>query len=124
MASINPTKDYQEFLALVKNFDMDSNKADVYQALMEKEKNVLDVVNRVANQDKEKQTDHSIFYNMSLMDILVTLINQWRNAFRELLLEQHYQNIVTVLWEKEKKIYTGMTIVMLGLILFFIDVTS
>lgn len=117
-----PYMEYDKLLSLID--ESSTKKDDVYTKLMGMESNVLEIVNRVSNQSAETKKGSGLLYNMSMMEVLVVLINTWKNIGRELVLEKHVGNYRALLWDNERKIYIGITIVLLGLILFLIDVSS
>lgn len=117
---MNPYKDYSEFLKLLE--DTTLNKDDVYQQIISKEKNALEVINRVSQNLAEKKKADLLFYNMTVLDIIAMLTNTWKNMLNELVANKS-TNILPIVWKGDRKIYTGITIVMVALILFFLDVS-
>jgi hypothetical protein len=112
--------DYSKLLELVN----DSTQGDVYNELMKKEERVLDVVARAANQNKLTTLKDTLFYNQSLVEIAIMFMNTWKNIFRELAVEHKYSDLADILWDGDRKIYTGMMFVVISLIFFFIDISG
>lgn len=97
---------------------------DIYNDLMNKEKNVLDTINRVIDYEQTKEKEVKLFYNHSLLDIINTFANTWYNIFIELVNEDMYKNPLIVFWNDDRKIYVGMMLVFIALFLFFVDSVS
>lgn len=115
---MDANKEYKDLLGLLNK----SNRDDVYVELMKKEKDLLDVVNRIANSPLSKQPE-PFLYNLSIVDLVIKLIATWKTIIEELFVYKNY-NIKHVFWNGERKIYIGITLVIVALFLFFVDVSS
>ncbi len=115
--------EYSDLIKLVEASD--SNREDVFSTLMQKETKVLDLLNRVAQQNQEKKATTRVFYNMSLIDLMNSLLSTWRIIIREVTHEDQTANTVkAIFWDGDRKLYVGVSVVMIGLILFFIDISK
>lgn len=119
---MKPFVEYQELINLVE--DPTASKDEVYTKLMAKEQNVLDVVDRIVNDKNEMASKKQLFYNLTMVEFVVLLTNTWKNWFKELFIEQQYRNIKEVFFNNDRKIYLGVTIVLIALFLFFVDVSK
>jgi hypothetical protein len=119
----NTMNEYSDLIKLVEASD--SNREDVFSTLMQKETKVLDLLNRVAQQNQEKKATTRVFYNMSLIDLMNSLLSTWRIIIREVTHEDQTANTVkAIFWDGDRKLYVGVSVVMIGLILFFIDISK
>lgn len=119
--------EYAQVLKLVTQEDADNSKATVYQQLMEKEDKVLDVLNRMVEKDTTEQNKNVIFYNQTLFDITIKFTNILVNIFDELFIQRQFKSFSDVqhlLLDGDRKIYIGILIVLVGMFLFFIDISN
>ena len=122
--SYNADNEYADVLKLVTQED-DSSKATVYQQLMEKEDKVLDVLNRMV--EKDVTIGKKIFYNQTLIDISMKFSNNLVNIFEELFIERQFKSLYDlqhILLDGDRKIYMGLLIVLVGIFLFFVDISN
>lgn len=116
---------YMEYRKMIKLLESGENdKTEVYQKLMDKEQNVLDVVNRVAQKDQKEKQASKIVLNESILDLVMLFSNTWKNIFRELFIEQRFHDAVSILYTDDRKIYVGIMLVLISFILFFIDISK
>lgn len=117
--------EYAQVLKLVTQEDADNSKATVYQQLMEKEDKVLDVLNRMV--EKDVTIGKKIFYNQTLIDISMKFSNNLVNIFEELFIERQFKSLYDlqhILLDGDRKIYMGLLIVLVGIFLFFVDISN
>lgn len=127
MSSIDPINPIREYAKLIKLVEDDSraNLEDVYDKLMQKEEKALDLLTRVNNQQRLDNSSKAVFYNAPVLDIVNELISTWRIILREVTHEdQAASSIKQILWDGDRKIYVGMTVVLISLILFFIHTSK
>ena len=122
MASIEAAYgDYQE---LSKNLQHE-NKETIYEEIMAKEQNRIDLINRVVSQKQEAETKAAIFYNNTILDIAIAFADTWRTIFSQLVIDKapvtQWQSI---LYDGERKIYVGMMLVLVAMFLYFVDISS
>jgi len=110
---------YKEYNKLLDTKSM--SKDDVYTELMKKEDKVLDVMKRVSESEMNKKSDVILFYNKPVIDVIATCINTWRTIFHELVVEDGWKTLDKVFWSDDRKIYVGMMIILIALVLFFVD---
>lgn len=126
--SYNADNEYANVLKLVEEKDdVDSNKATIYQQLMEKEDKVLDVLNRMVKKDTTKSDKMLFFYNQSLIDITMKFSNNMVNIFEELFIERQFKSfneLQHILLDGDRKIYLGILVVLVGIFLFFVDISN
>lgn len=101
-----------------------SDPHDIYEELMKKETHVLDTVNRVVNYSNEKQVKNSEFANTSINDIAHKLFWNIRLISMELFDVKNVQDLKRVLLKDDRKIYVGLTCVIISLFLFFIIIST
>jgi hypothetical protein len=121
--TINPGKEYANIIKLVNESDI--NKEDMYEKLMKKEEKVLDIISRVEEQSRNKKVESNLFYNTPILDIANNLITTWKVIIREATHEdQAAATPKAILWDGERKIYVGISIVLIALVFFFIDTSK
>lgn len=122
MASLDVVyKDYDE---LVKMLETDQNKDDVYQAIMKKEENVLQVMNRIADERRENNSRATVIYNLSLLEFSTNFLTIWKNIITEFLYPGAYLRWQEILMQEDRKIYVGAMLVLIAFVLFFIDIST
>ena len=123
--SYNADNEYENVLKLVE--EKEGNKATIYQQLMEKEDKVLDVLNRMVEKDAKKSDKMLFFYNQSLIDITMKFSNNMVNIFEELFIERQFKSfneLQHILLDGDRKIYMGILVVLVGIFLFFVDISN
>lgn len=111
-----PFQSYSNMLALLNNDSI--SRKEIYNELMEKEKQVLEVSSRIANQEKKKTLDSNLFVNLSISDIIARFAYNWQNIFTELIIKKKLDELPVVLFQNERKFYVGMMLLMIAIFLF------
>ena len=123
MASIETA--YGDYKDLVKGLADGASKDTIYEEIMAKEQNRIDLINRVVTQKQEAAAMSSLFYNNSLLEIAIAFAQAWRAIFTRLVVEKapatQWQGI---LYDGDRKIYVGMMLVLVALFLYFVDASS
>ena len=116
--------EYKQLLSDLKNED--ATKETIYEQLMAKEDNVLNLIGRVVDQKNTDLFKDSVFYNNSLFDILMKFANTWKAIMQEIFVEK--RNLPSefrgIFYSGDRKIYVGMMLVLVALVLFFIGSSS
>lgn len=118
---MTPLKEYESLLSLITD-DIEHAKDDIYQKIMNKEDKTLDLINRISENYHSKILEGTIFYNLPLIDIIALIANTWKNMFNDLTMRRKF-DIIDVFWKNDRKIYSGIAIVLISLIIFFLDVS-
>jgi hypothetical protein len=108
--------DYRQLLELLKK----SDPKEIYEKLMEKEENVLDVVNRVVNVSNEKEIVGKEFMNKSLNDHVYGFFWTIKTLMSDLKKTRTLQGILRELQKDERPIYIGVLLILTALFLFFV----
>lgn len=111
-------QDYEQLLQLLEKEDL--SKDDVYQKLIAKEEKVLNTINRISESVYKQNIDRSIFYNMTLVQITVLVVNTWKRMFDDLMQVKKPIDFIHTFWKNDRKIYTGISLVLLSIMLFFV----
>jgi predicted CopG family antitoxin len=122
-----PLKEYSDLLKLLKDDEM--SREDIYQELINKEKEVLDVVSRVASQDSHTKVSKELFPNLTFTEAIARFANVWTNIFTETVENastgrMHNLHPSTLLLKGDRKIYVGAMLVIIALMMFFISITQ
>jgi hypothetical protein len=98
--------------------------SDAYQSLMAKEKDVLEVVNRVVAYDSAKAATQDQFVNMSVLEIVHGFGQAWLDIVKDLQYANDGRAALECFTKGSRGIYVGITLVLLALLLFFAHVSS
>ena len=123
MASIDNA--YIDYRNLLKSLKDTNNVDDIYQQLMEKEQSRVDLINRVVENDNNNIFKDTMFYNQSIVSIAMNFAAVWKEIFREFMVDK--REIATwprIFYEGQRKIYTGIMVLLIALLLFFIQSAS
>lgn len=113
----NPLAEYKKLVDTLNS----ENKEEVYEKLLQTEKNVLNVINRLANKEEQPK----LFQEETLYKILSNVAVTVRYMFVELFVRRDYKSIsdiMDILISGDRKIYTGIVMAFLAMFIFFIDV--
>ena len=111
---------YKELVRLLKN----SDPTTVYEELMTKEENVLRTIDRVINYSNEQELKHKEFTNQSIVDIIHNLFWNMQLMWSELYDVKTYQDFTKVMFKDDRKIYIGILMLVICVMLFFIMISA
>lgn len=122
-----PLKEYNDLLKLLEKDDL--SRENLYQELMLKEQQVLDVSSRIATTHEKNQSINATFINTSLTNIIARFANVWTNIFTEIVenaTPDQYRALDPrrLLLKDDRKIYLGIMFILLALLSFFISITQ
>jgi hypothetical protein len=128
-----PYMEYNDLLALLESDRADVTKSDIYQRLMEKEPNTLNLIQRVVDTEQSKQQRKRLLAHMSMVDILSLFSNTWKHILHELTLTFNSAQqaappsaatLARIFLDKERKVVLGMSLILLAVFLFFVEVSN
>lgn len=122
MASLDVV--YKDYDNLVKLLESDAKREDVYETIMNKEANVLQVMNRISNDKLKHDQNNQQLINMTIADFVMTFANTWRNIVNEFMFPQSYTQWREILFADDRKVYVGAMFVIISLVLFFVDISK
>lgn len=108
---------------------LQADETVVYEEIMDKiqkDKELLKVLDRMTQQEQQKENTSALFYNQTLVEVVSKFANTWVNIFQELFVERHFQTLQDVhdiFLGPDRKIYVGLMVVIVALFLFFIDIS-
>jgi hypothetical protein len=113
--------DYNELAQSLLNGNI--SKDTVYEQIMAKEENRIELINRVVEQSSEKKWSDTMFYNKSIMEVIIMFASTWKTMFGELFVERRFDidSLQHTLYDGDRKIYTGIMMVFIALFLFFVN---
>jgi hypothetical protein len=120
------TKAHYDKLLTMLDTEKQTNE-DVYTKLLTTEENVLNIANRVASSQHLMSTNDTVFYNQTMISLILNTANTWRNMFTELFVYKEFNSateIVAILIGNDRKIYFGFFLCVMAFFLFFIDISS
>ena len=120
MASIETA--YGDYKDLVKSLENGDSRSNVYEQIMTKEQNRIDLINRVVEQKENKTWSDTLFYNHSLLEIATLFTTTWQSIFNELLIERRFdmESVQRIFYDEDRKIYTGIMMIFISVFLYFI----
>jgi hypothetical protein len=101
----------------------ETTKGNIYEKIMAKEENVLNLMNRVAEEKTKKTSYDTSFLNKSVSELSRSTIATWMKMYNDIVLTRNY-DVVSVFYIGERKIYTGIFLVIIALLLFFVEVND
>jgi len=111
-----------QYYDMLKILDEDADmRNDVYDELMRKEKEVLNVVNRVANQKDSPSL--LTFPNISVTEGIARFSFTWKNIITELI-DSRGKDTFIILLKDDRKVYVGLMIIILAFFIFFMSVSE
>ena len=113
-------REYSELLQLIERRDDE----DRYTELMKKERRVLDTVDRVVNDAQAQKIRKSGLLYMSVPEVLTRTAETLHDVYLELFTVSNLREAWEVLSRPERRIYLGIVLVLVGLILGFVQMTS
>lgn len=126
-----PYMEYKSFLEELEK-EGDSAKDDVYKKLMSKEQNTLNVIQRVVESRHEDALKAKNLLHMPIVDVLSLFSTTWRAVLHELIAAFNDKNkapptvpsLVKIILSNERKIVMGLTLVMICVFLFFVEISN
>lgn len=94
-------------------------RGDAYAKLMKREARVLKTVNRVVNEARKQSTVEEAFLNMSLQQISVEAMRKLHLIMDDLMHIRELKEVVKIFWHGDRKIYTGILLILSSFVLFF-----
>jgi hypothetical protein len=90
---------------------------DVYQALMEKERRVLDSIDRIVSSKDESKEDSEDVVRMPIHKIAIKCIATTQNLLDDLVAARSVQEGIRAFTAPERRIYIGIVVALLGVAL-------
>lgn len=118
------TKDYQRILDGLEGEI--ASKEDAYQQLLKTEQNVLTILNRIVDKHQTAKLERPLFLNMSLVQMIEYFSSTWRLIVHELitLKPKSYAAYPMLLFQGDRQIVMGATLVGIAALLFFLEISS
>jgi hypothetical protein len=115
---------YQDYDDLLQDLQTDQTVAStVYEKIMEKEENRINLINRVIDHKLKENIKKTIVLNSTLSDIVRQTVSTWWEIYNDILHKKTTDPLL-LFWEGDRKMFTGVFIVMIALVLFFVDITA
>lgn len=115
--------DYKDFLELIESNDHTVN--DTYQEIMRKEQVALEAMNAIAQaKQKERNLGKDPLLKMSLSDHYFKLVKIIRDIFTESLVIKDPRDLPWIFLGDDRKIYVGIILVFIAIVVFFVTVSS
>lgn len=102
-----------------------TTKEDAYQKLLKTESNVLNLLNRVADQRQETAYEEGLILSLPIPRLLEFFATTWKVIIHEMIHVRHksWSGYAVMLFQGDRKIIMGMTLVVIAALLFFIEIS-
>jgi hypothetical protein len=102
------------------NNNYNLEKFDTYQALMNKEEKVLDLINDIYKQKQESKQESKSILTAPLHVTIGKTLNIITNVYDELSSASTTNDVIDSLTKEERPMYIGIVFVILAIILMFV----
>lgn len=119
MEFIDPVQEYN-----VINESLKENTDDLYTELIKKEDNVLKAINKVTEHTKASHEREYMIYNMSIAKFIAMFANTWKNIYLEIIIQRRFKETISILLQKDRRVYIGVMMILISIFLFFIEISS
>ena len=113
--------DYKNLLSSLN--DNKVNSDTIYEKIMSLENDRISLINRVVN-EKNKSGEDSFFFRKPIVEIFSNFANQWRMIFVELLSARNLDDFERVFYTGDRKIYTGLMLLLIAFFVYFVDISA
>lgn len=96
-----------------------SNHEHTYQDLMQKEEKVLDTVNNVIKEFRDKKTADSQFIHMPVAEVVHRFFYVWIDVWNEIVHVKSGEEVLEVLSKDDRLVYIGVTLIIVSVLMFF-----
>ncbi len=95
-----------------------TNHENTYQDLMQKEEKVLDTVNAVVKHYQEKKGQKTLFYKLSIIDLMHLFFTEWANILSDIskINSGLIKPSVELIIKNDRMIHLGITLVLVAII--------
>ena len=114
MTQNDTSKYYKTILETINTKDFE--KENVYQELLNVEKNVLETVKRVTEHEQTKK--HSKLIDKSVIEHIYLFSNTWKNIIIEIFVEKQYKTLKEIFMNNDRKVYVGIMFIVIALVFF------
>jgi hypothetical protein len=123
MASIDTA--YIDYRQLITSLDSAAESKDtIYEDIMNKEKNRIDLINRVVEQKNTQIWAKSFFLKHSIIEIAILFATNWSMMIEELIHIKSIDKLEDIFYDGDRKIYSGLMLVLISMFLFLIEITA
>lgn len=121
------TDAYMEYDFLSQSLtDLENNQVtneNIYEKIMEKEENAINLMNRVAEEKLKNKEKSNTFLNLTIKEIFTVSIIKWLMIYNEVVNFKNY-DLKKVFYDGDRKIYVGVMLIIIALILFFAEISN
>ena len=121
------TDAYMEYDFLSQSLtDLENNQVtneNIYEKIMEKEENAINLMNRVAEEKLKNKEKSNTLLNLTIKEIFTVSIIKWLMIYNEVVNFKNY-DLKKVFYDGDRKIYVGVMLIIIALILFFAEISN
>ena len=120
----DPSAEYQTLLGLIEGKGRvgdQRNSGDVYQALMSKERRVLDTVDRVVNDSHHRDVDTRSLWEIPLHELVMRVAVAFRSVIEDLMTATSVEDALAAVAAPERRTYIGVGLVALALLVLVLS---
>jgi predicted AAA+ superfamily ATPase len=113
---------YQEYKELEDELDADVPEM-IYEKLMNKEENRLNLINRIVDYKSNSNIIASSILNDSLSNVMKKIVTSWWAIYTDIVYKQITDPLL-LFWAGDRKIFVGLFVVLISVVLFFMDISG
>jgi len=115
--------EYSEYKNLIDTLEQTDHE-NTYQGLMQKESKVLDTVNQAIKVYKDDKVKRTQFVNTPISDIVHRFFTVWNEIIQDLVSKGNsLTDVYTILNSKDRLVYVGVTLVILSVIFYYVEIS-
>ena len=116
-------KEYTNMLHALYGDNKGHDLDEVYQELMNKEKNVLDTVDRVVNQKRRKSVRDEQFINMPVYAVVMRFGTVLSTLVSDVVKARSVRKAWAAVHREDRGIYVGLLLIIIALFLLIVQVS-
>ena len=116
------TQEYKDVLNMIQ--DPGYSKGDIYEKIMQKEDNALNILNRIAENELKKELRTDNFLDMSVLQVIASFADSWKRLYQEAILEPNYQKIIALMWTPKYRVHVGLMVLLVAIMVFFVEISQ
>lgn len=118
---------YSEYKTLLDDLNNEERtKETIYEKLMSKETKIIDLINRVVDTKQQKNIESNLIYNKTFFEMVLMFGHVWRDIINDIFIYRKLKttrDAITIFYSNERKIYIGITLLLIAFILFYLDIS-
>jgi hypothetical protein len=115
-------REYRDFLDMLENSEMSAT--DVYQEIMLKEKDALESINKMIENKAMATRSPDAIANMSLSTHYFKMLKCFHDIYTDCMLCADPRELPWIFLDGDRKVYVGVLVMLVAVVLFLISITD